>query len=172
MPTVVIPDPCLVVLVGAAGAGKSTVAMRHFGADEILSSDALRARIAGDPTDQSATGPAFAVLHRALERRLAARRLTVIDATNVDRHARRALLVRARRAGVPAIALVLDLPPEDVHSRNATRRERVVDREVVERHLAAVRRAIDHDHLVGEGFDVVVVVRSRAELDELVIARR
>ena len=91
MVDLVIPDPCLVVLVAAAGAGKSTFAARHFDPAEILSSDAYRARIAGDEADQRATRAAFEQLHRDLEQRLADRRLTVVDATNVERSARLAL---------------------------------------------------------------------------------
>ena len=128
----VIPDPSLVVLVAAAGAGKSTFAARHFQPDEILSSDAYRARIAGDAADQRATRAAFRLLHRDLERRLADRRMTVVDATNVERSARRALLGRGRRRpALPAIAVVLDLPPAVVLARNSGRSARVVDEHVV-----------------------------------------
>ena len=42
-----LPDPALVVLVGAAGAGKSTLAARWFAPGEILSSDACRGLVAG-----------------------------------------------------------------------------------------------------------------------------
>ena len=68
-----LPDPSMVVLIGAAGSGKSTLAAAHFAPDEILSSDAFREVIAGDARDQRATGAAFRALGRALERRLAAR---------------------------------------------------------------------------------------------------
>ena len=37
-----LPEPCLVVLVGAAGAGKSTLAARLFAPDLVLSSDGIR----------------------------------------------------------------------------------------------------------------------------------
>jgi len=101
---VLLPEPCLVVLIGAAGAGKSTLAARLFAPDAILSSDALREVVAGDATDQRATKVAFAILHRQLERRLADHRTTVVDATNVTQFARRGLLRRAAAHGVPAIA--------------------------------------------------------------------
>src|SRR5919197_5801069 len=103
-----IPDPSLVVLVGAAGSGKTTFAARWFAPEEVLSSDALREVVSGDAADQRATRSAFGILHRALTRRLAAGRLTVIDATNVQAYARRALLRRSALAGVPAVALVFD----------------------------------------------------------------
>ena len=53
-----------VLLVGPAGAGKSTFAAQRFASTQIISSDELRARVADDPTDQSATADAFRLLLR------------------------------------------------------------------------------------------------------------
>ena len=172
MPVVVVPDPSLVALVGAAGSGKSTLAARLFAPDEILSSDAFRAAIAGDPSDQRATRPAFAALHRALDRRLRAGQLAVVDATNAEPHARRSLLRHARVADVPAIALVLDMPPHVVQSRNAGRAGRSVARDVVARHLGLVRASLELGWIAAEGWDALLVVRDPADLDALRVARR
>lgn len=166
-----IPDPCLVVLIGAAGVGKSTFAARHFAPDEVLSSDAFRARIAGDAADQRATGPAFAALHRALARRLAAGRLTVVDATNVTASARRALLRRAAAAGVPAIAVVLDLPDPVALARNATRSDRVVPEAIVLRHLREVTGSLSDGQLEAEGFAIVVRLSDPAMVDAIRVVR-
>jgi protein phosphatase len=170
--TLVLPDPSLVVLVGAAGSGKSTLAARLFVADEILSSDALRATVSGDQADQGASSVAFRILHRTLERRLARGEMTVIDATNTKAEHRRPLLDRARAAATPIVAIVLDLPPATVLRRNAARSERVVDPAVVDRHLAAIRHTVDAGQLAIEGFDHVVLLQTTADVANLLIERR
>jgi protein phosphatase len=170
---IIVADPSLIVLVGAAGSGKSTFAARHFAPAEILSSDAYRALIAGDETDQRATKPAFGRLHRELGRRLAAGQLSVVDATNIEPAARRALVTRAAGASLPATAVVLDLPPSLVLARNAARPSRVVDETIVRRHLERLRVTIDGraTPLAGEGFGQVVVLRDPAEVDAVTIVR-
>ena len=171
MTVVTIPDPSIVILVGAAGSGKSTLAARHFDADEILSSDAFRASIAGDERDQRATSAAFRAMGRALERRLVAGQLTVIDATNVTRRDRWEWVLAARRHALPLVAIVLDLPGDTVLAQDAGR-DRVVGSEVVGRHLERLRRTVDLDQLRNEGFDLVITLRSPAEVQALDIGRR
>lgn len=171
-----IPDRALVVLVGAAGAGKTTFAARHFAPDEVLSSDAYRAAISGDAGDQRATGPAFAALHRTVERRLGAGRLTVVDATNVTASARRALVGRAAQAGVPAVAIVLDLGPGLVLARNRARAGRVVPEDVVRRQLADLagipaEGTEAHRKLEAEGFAAVVRLTDPSTVDAARIVR-
>jgi predicted kinase len=170
MPILVVPDPSLVVLVGPAGSGKSTFAAGRFAADEILSSDAFREQIAGDAADQRATRPAFARLERALAARLREGHLSVVDATSLTRGARSSLLRLARAAGVPAVAIVLDLPPDVVLARNAGR-ARVVDPEVVREHLARIRELVDGGSLEREGFEAVYRIRSPRELDAVEVVR-
>jgi predicted kinase len=180
-PILRIPGRALVILIGAAGAGKTTLAARHFPAEAVLSSDAFRARLGSGEGDQTVTAAAFAALHRAVEARLAARRLVVVDATNVTRAARVALISRARISGAPVFGIVLDLPPATVLRRGAGRVEgptnadavgattfpgRDVPVAVVRRHLDAVA-ATDDEQLLAEGFEVVRRLRSPAEVESL-----
>jgi len=162
-----LPDPCLVVLVGAAGSGKSTLAARLFSPEQVLSSDAYRALVSGDEGDQRVTRVAFKILHRDLERRLQARLTTVVDATNVTSYARRSLLRRAAAHGIPSVAIVLDLPPELVLARNATRRGHIVPLAAVERQLADLDRSLRRGQLTTEGFAVVHRLRLPQEVDQV-----
>ena len=156
-----LPDPCLVVLVGAAGSGKSTFAARRFGPDDVLSSDAFRAligamrRTSRQPARPSrpSIGPSRAGLGEG--------RLTVVDATNVSPTLSRVLL-RARTAGLPAIAIVLDVPAAEALARNAARLDRVVPDAVVHRQLLDLDLALRTGRLETEGFSLVVRLRGPA----------
>ncbi len=119
-----LPADALVLLVGISGSGKSTFAARHFLPSQVLSSDAMRAMVADDPNDQSATEAAFELLHTAASLRLARGRLTVVDATNVERWARGRLEALARRHGRPTAAIVLHVPVEVALERNLSRTDR------------------------------------------------
>lgn len=157
-----VPELSLVVLVGVAGSGKSTFASRRFAPTQIVSSDACRAMVADDARDQTATVAAFEVAHLIIDRRLAAGRLTVVDATNVDPAARRPLLALAAEHDVPAVAIVLDLPADVAVARAARRPERPVGAEVVERQHALLRSSLPR--LADEGFRAVHILRTDAAI--------
>lgn len=132
--------------------------------------------MSGDAADQRATRPAFARLHRAVRSRLAAGRLVVVDATNVERHARRSLIRLAAEAGLTATALAIVATPGEVHARNRGRTGRIVPTDVVDRHLAAVASLGDDPAaiaaaLLGEGFAAVRILVTTADLDALRVAR-
>ncbi|MET9677147.1 polynucleotide kinase-phosphatase [Streptomyces sp. NPDC006482] len=168
-----VTDLSLVVLIGATGSGKSTFARRHFKPTEIVSSDFCRGLVADDENDQSASKDAFDVLHYITGKRLAAGRLTVVDATNVQQEARRQLVQLARSHDVLPIAIVLDLPEEVCRSRNAGRPDRAdMPAHVIQRHRRELRRSLRG--LEREGFRKVHVLRSVEEVEAagIVLERR
>src|SRR4029079_10482949 len=128
---ITIPELSLVVLIGASGSGKSTFGRLHFKPTEILSSDFCRGLVADDENDQSATKEAFEVLHFIARKRLAAGRLTVVDATNVQIEARRPLVALAREYRLLPVAIVLDVPELVAHDHNAGRADRTFGPHVI-----------------------------------------
>ncbi|HMA34675.1 MAG TPA: polynucleotide kinase-phosphatase [Chloroflexia bacterium] len=165
-----IPSLALVVLVGASGSGKSSFARRHFRPTEVLSSDTCRGLVADDENDQSATTEAFDVLHYIAGKRLAAGRLTVVDATNVQPEARKPLLALARAHHCLAVAIVFNVPEGLCQERNQTRPDRQFGPHVVRRHIQQLRRSLPG--LRREGFRYVVVLDSAVAVEAAVIERQ
>ena len=160
-----VPGDALVLLIGASGSGKSTLAARLFPAEAVLSSDALRGQVSGDPANQAASAQAFRILHAQAARRLAAGRLTVIDATNIQAAGRRPLQALAATRRRPVLALVLDLPAELCLARNAARIGRIVPEAVIQRQLAGLRRTLDEGRLAAESFLTIVVLTDSDAID-------
>lgn len=164
-----LPELSLVVLVGTTGSGKSTFARRFFKPTEIMSSDYFRGLIADDENDQSATGDAFDTLHYVAGKRLAAGRLTVVDATNVQPEARRPLIALARQYHVLPVAIVLDVPERICEERNATRPDRQFGPHVLRRQRQSLRRSLGS--LKGEGFNHVWTLQGD-KIDDVEIERQ
>ena len=164
-----IPERSLVVLVGAAGSGKSTFARKHFKSTEIVSSDALRGVVSDDEGDQTASADAFQLLRMITGMRLRRGRLTVIDATNVQRSARKALLALAALNSAPATAIVFNLPAAACLARNQSRRDRPVGAEVVEKQVADMLSFLPG--LAQEGFQEAYVTDNTADIDSAQVLR-
>jgi len=165
-----LPDLCLVALVGASGSGKSSFARRHFKPTEVLSSDFCRGLVSDDENDQAATKDAFEVLNFIAAKRLAAGRLVVVDATNVQKEARKPLVALAREHDVLAVAIVLDLPEAVCRERNRSRPERDFGPHVVRNQVRQLHRSLKG--LKREGFRHVTVLSSPEEVDSAVLGRR
>jgi protein phosphatase len=166
---IVLPELCLVLLIGASGSGKSSFARRHFRETEVLSSDFYRGVVADDENEQAASKEAFEVLHFIASKRLAAGRLTVIDATNVQAEARRPLLVLAKEHHVRAVAIVLNVPEALCHERNALRPNRQFGPHVVHNQMRALRSSLGK--LSKEGVREAWILRSPEEIESVQISR-
>ncbi|MFF0340400.1 polynucleotide kinase-phosphatase [Kribbella sp. NPDC004875] len=164
-----VPALSLVVLVGASGSGKSTFARRHFLPTEVISSDFCRGLVSDDENDQAATKDAFEVLHFIAGKRLAAGRLTVIDATNVQPEARKELVNLAREYDVLPVAIVLNPPERVCVERNEQRSDRQFGAKVVGRQRSQLKRGLRS--LKREGFRTVHVLNSVEEIDAVSIER-
>jgi protein phosphatase len=147
---ITIPELSLVVLVGPSGCGKSTFARKHFLPTEVLSSDYCRGLVSDDENSQDATQDAFELLHYIARKRLAAGRLTVVDATNVQPEARKPLVALAREYHCLPVAIVLNVPERICQDRNRSRPDRDFGSHVIRTQIQQLRRS--HRGLKHEGF--------------------
>lgn len=165
-----IPELSFVVLIGVSGSGKSTFARKHFKPTEILSSDYCRGLVSDDENSQAATKDAFEVLHFIARKRLAAGKLTVVDATNVQREARKPLVELAREFHCLPVAIVLDLPERLAHDRNQTRPDRNFGPHVIRQQSQQLHRSLRG--LEREGFRHVHIFKSLEEVEAAIIERQ
>src|SRR5512136_985860 len=138
----ILPELSLVVLVGASGSGKSSFARKQFKPTEVLSSDYCRGLVSDDENNQAATDDAFEVLHFIAAKRLAAGRLTVIDATNVQPEARKPLVNLAREYHCLPVAIVFKLPEKLCQERNRQRADRDFGPHVIRQQYQSLRRSL------------------------------
>ncbi len=167
---ITIPELSLVVLIGASGSGKSTFARQHFQPTEIISSDYCRGLVSDDENNQAATADAFELLHFIAAKRLAAGKLTVIDATNVQPESRKPLLELARKYHCFLVAIVLDLPEKLCADRNQQRPNRNFGSHVVRRHVQSLRKSLRN--LDREGFRYVHILCSPEDIAAAQIERQ
>jgi alkanesulfonate monooxygenase SsuD/methylene tetrahydromethanopterin reductase-like flavin-dependent oxidoreductase (luciferase family)/predicted kinase len=151
-----LPDPALVVLVGASAAGKSTWAQSRYRAQEIVSSDELRGVVGSGRHDLDASADAFRLLDEIVAARVRRGLTCVVDTMALEPERRRGYLALARTHGLPAVAVVFDVAPALARERNA-RRDRPVPAPALRAQLSRAAQA--SDEIDGEGWDQVVVLR-------------
>jgi protein phosphatase len=167
---ITIPELSLVVLVGPSGAGKSTFAHRHFKPTEVLSSDYCRGLVSDNENDQAATTDAFDVLQFIARKRLAAGKLTVVDATNVQPEARKPLVALAREYHCLPVAIVFNLHERICRERNFSRPDRDFGGHVIRQQIQQMRRSFRG--LDREGFRHVAVFRAPEEIEAATVERQ
>ncbi len=151
-----MPVRAIILTVGLPGSGKSAWLARR--GIVPLSSDLLRQLLLDDPTDQSQQTAVFSALRGLLRMRLSlGRRVTYVDATNLNRRERRSYFRLAEQFGCRVDAIFFDVPLEICLERNA-RRQRKVPLEAMKR-MAARLRPPTH----AEGFRRVTVVDARGK---------
>jgi protein phosphatase len=165
-----IPELAVVALIGPSGSGKSTFARKQFRSTEVLSSDFCRGLVSDDENSQAATNDAFEVLHFIASKRLAAGKLVVIDATNVQVEARKPIVALARQYHCLPVAIVFDLPEKVCHERNRERPGRDFGPHVVRQQSQQMRRSLRN--LEREGFRKIHILRSSEEVDTAEIERQ
>ena len=165
-----IPELSFVVLIGVSGSGKSTFARKLFKPTEVLSSDYCRGLLSDDENSQAATKDAFELLHFIARKRLAAGKLTVVDATNVQPESRKPLVEIAREFHCLPVAIVLDMPERVAHDRNKTRPDRDFGPHVIRQQAQQLHRSLRG--LEREGFRHVHVLKSLEEIEAAVIERQ
>ena len=151
-PAADLPDPALVVLIGAAGSGKSTWATARYRPAEIVSADQLRGIVGSGEHDLAASTDAFRLLDQIVAARLG-RGLTTVDTLGLDPARRRAQRELARRVGLPAVAVLLETSPAECRARNRAR-DRPVPATVLDGQLR--RMAAIPAEVAAEGWDVVL----------------
>lgn len=164
-----IPDFCLVLLVGASGSGKSHLAKRLFKQDEVLSSDYFRMLVSGDEADQGASEDAFECLYNIAQKRMNRRKLTVIDATNLSKWARKKALDFAKDNNCFCYAIALNLSEDICQQDNEMRQEKQFSKKIIRRQCEEFHHALKS--LKKENFRKVFIFNSQDELNSLEIDR-
>ena len=153
MVTAAIPDPALVVLIGPAGSGKSTWAAERYLTHEVVSADLLRSMVGSGENDIEASADAFTLLDQIVAARLGRGLTTVVDTLGQDAARRRGQLELARRAGMPAVAVLLSASAARCRERNRGR-DQPVPAAVLDAQIRRMRAVTSE--VATEGWDMVL----------------
>jgi len=158
MTTLTLTPPALVVLIGLSSSGKSTLATRVFPEGSVVEKDRLQASLSANPGNRVAADAARTLVLESARAVLQSSPVAVIDAANVRRADRLALVALAREVGASPAAVLLDLDEDTCVARHLARGDRHFGLHVLRSQLVDLRR-----HRAGleeEGFEQVVCLGS------------
>ncbi|MBL8188495.1 MAG: AAA family ATPase [Acidobacteria bacterium] len=107
-------------------------------------------------------------MHHIARLRLQRKKLTVIDATNLQAHDRRPLLHLAQSARIPAVAMVFNISLETCLAYNLARSGRQVTWDVLEQHQQLL--ALTRSSIQTEGFSRIYSLE-KADLPGLIVRK-
>lgn len=148
-----VKSPMLIVMVGVPGSGKSSVAKQLAEVNKdivIVSSDAIREEFYGDANDQSHNDKVFRVVNKRLKEGLIAEKKVILDATNISKKRRKALL---RDLKYPKSMAIVMAVPEYICKKRDEERDRHVGPDVINRMIK--NWCPPH---YSEGFDFISIV--------------
>lgn len=150
----------IILLRGPQGCGKSTLASM-FNSDTVVSSDAFRVMLAGDPVYQKMNKRVFELLHEVVDTRTSLGLTTVVDATNATPSSVTPFKNIALKYGVPIHVIDFQIYDVDYLMGNICRRAEggglYVPREVVQKTVeklastsVMVQKMVDGFHVVDD----------------------
>jgi protein phosphatase len=131
----------LIILVGPPASGKSTWGKKFADDNDVVyvSTDAIRAQIGSGEADQSVSAAAFGIARQRVSQALGAGKSAMIDATSVNRKARRDWIQLGRGHGAYIVAVAFEVSRDELLRRDA-QRERHVGPEVIDRFIGKYAR--------------------------------
>lgn len=157
--------PNFIMLVGVAGAGKSTFArslakLRDY---EICSSDAIRGELWGNESDQREPNKVFEVMLNRTRTALGERRSIIYDAANIEEKYRLQILQQISNYDCRKVCFVFIERPEECIARQDLR-----DRKVPEHVIWRQIRKFQTPHYC-EGWDEIIILNTHAYDDKEVV---
>ena len=157
--------PNFIMLVGVAGAGKSTFArslakLRDY---EICSSDAIRGELWGNESDQREPNKVFEVMLNRTRTALGEHRSIIYDAANIEEKYRLQILQQISNYDCRKVCFVFIERPEECIARQDLR-----DRKVPEHVIWRQIRKFQTPHYC-EGWDEIIILNPHAYNDREVV---
>lgn len=124
----------LIIMVGAPASGKSTWAKDFASKNNVVlvSTDSIRAEIGTGEADQSVSYAAFNIARGRVDRALSTGKNAIIDATSVNKKARKDWIELAKKHNAFTVAVTFEVPREELYRRDA-QRDRHVGKEIIDK---------------------------------------